>query len=560
MNLNLITNLMLEPIDMPVPLGFDTWLTFWMVILLSAINALMMIFAGYKLLQVFQLGGYRVKDYFEWFKSTKFNFYGRLIMLSFLSSAALLITNVLLEDFFKYKIMTYLGLVFYLIFVIIFIINQFSAPQKTPLKYTHRMNRLVGVLFVLIFTATFFMLNFSTIHIKYFKFGVVGLTPVFMPIFVLLAFFITYPFEYWNNQRYKRMAEKKLNSMDRILKIGITGSYGKTSVKTILATILGEKYKVCASPYSFNTPMGLSKTILKDLSDKDEIFIAEMGAKHVGDIKYLCEMIKPNIGILTSIGNQHLATFGSQENIIKTKNELAQNLDKNGKMFYNLDNDFCKVLYEKSKGLKFGSSINQQSEYYASDIKITSTGSKFTLHLKDDKIECSTKLLGEHNISNIVLCASVAKNVGLSIEEIKRGISKLIQTPHRLAIVPSNNSLVVLDDAYNGSVEGSKAALKVLSSFEGKKVVITPGLIELGKETFNSNFELGRDMAYVADYVIINGAVNYDAIKNGLEFAGFNSEHIFQSGSLKQAVEFLPKITSPGDVVLFENDLPDNYV
>jgi len=549
-------NLLLEPKDMPVPLGFDTWLTFWMVVLISAINALMMIFACYKLLQVLQQGGYRIKNYFEWFKNTRFAFWGRLVVLSFLSSAALLMTNVLLEDFFIFKIMTYIGLLFYFIFVIFFVVDQFNMPQKAPLKYTNRMTRLTIILFIIIFAGTFFMLNFSSVYIPYFQFGAVGLTPVFMPLFVVLSHYIAYPFEAWNNRRYKKLAEKKLARCKKLIKIGITGSYGKTSVKSILATILGEKYRVCVTPYSFNTPMGLSKTILNDLQLNDEVFIAEMGARYMGDIKYLCDMIKPDIGVLTAVGNQHLATFGTQENIINTKNELAQNLKKNGKMFYNLDNRYCKELFEESTAKKYGAN----DDYcYASNVKVTSRGSTFKLHINGEEIECHTSLLGKHNVSNIVLCASVAYEMGLNMTEIQAGIEKLIATPHRLAIVPSNNALIVIDDAYNGSVEGARAAMSVLESFEGKKVVITPGLVELGRETFNSNFQLGIDMAKVSDYVIINGNLNYEAIANGLVFGGFDEKHIFQSGNLKQAVEFLPKITNPGDVVLFENDLPDNY-
>ena len=131
--------------EVPAPFGFENWLTFWLIFAISATNAILMCFAGYKFLQVVQLSSYRMKGYFGWIKETKGSWWGRLIILSFLSSAALLITNVLLEDFFAYKIMTYLGLVFYLIFCIVYIVNQYSAPQKTPLKYTSRMTRMVVV-------------------------------------------------------------------------------------------------------------------------------------------------------------------------------------------------------------------------------------------------------------------------------------------------------------------------------------------------------------------------------------------------------------------------------
>ena len=151
-------------------------------------------------------------------------------------------------------------------------------------------------------------------------------------------------------------------------------------------------------------------------------------------------------------------------------------------------------------------------------------------------------------------------SLGLTLEEIEASIRKLVASPHRLALVPSSGSLIVIDDAYNGSVEGSKAALNVLASYAGvTKVVITPGLVELGIEQYESNKELGRLIAKNADYVIINGTTNYEALNDGLIAGGMANEKILRSGSLKQAVTLLQDITKPGDVVLFENDLPDNY-
>ena len=147
----------------------------------------------------------------------------------------------------------------------------------------------------------------------------------------------------------------------------------------------------------------------------------------------------------------------------------------------------------------------------------------------------------------------------MSLDEIAAGISKLKAIPHRLEIIKSASDYIIIDDAYNSSVEGSKASLEVLSKFEGKKIVITPGLVELGADQFNSNFEFGRDLAKVCDYVIIDSTINYDAISSGLIFAGFDENKIIQAVTLARAVEILNDIATKGDVVLFENDLPDNY-
>ncbi len=546
--------------DVPAPLGFENWLTFWLLLVLSLLNAVLMLFVGYKFLQVLQLSGYKHRDYFAWNKSTKFKDWGRLIVLSFLSSAALLVTNVLLEQFFVYKILTYIGLIFYFLFCSVYIVNVYNAPQKTPLKYTNRMSRLCVVLFVLVFAFSLFVLMLSSKFVPIFEFGAVGLTPMLLPLLIVLAHFILLPFEMLNSRRYVKLAINKINSRKDLTVIGITGSFGKTTVKNILATMLAEKYKVCASPHSYNTPLGLSKTILNNLKEDDEVLIAEMGAKHTGDIAYLAKMVKPKIGIITGIGNQHLLTFGSIENLKNTKYELIENLCEDGVAYFNLDSKPNSELYDKTKIVKYATTVAQADEKCnVCNIQVSERGSSFILNIDGKSVSCETIMLGEHNISNILLCAQVAYHLGVSLEQIQMAITKLVPSPHRLAIVPSGNSLVVIDDAYNGSVEGYKAALATLKQFKTKKIIITPGLVELGKEEFNSNFEFGKDMASVCDYVIINGVINYDAISSGLEFGGFNKENILRAGSLKQAIEVLNSVAKSGDVVLFENDLPDNY-
>ena len=550
------------PIDMPAPFGFDTWLTFWMCFGIAVVNAFAMCFVGYRFLQVLQLSGYRSKGYWAWMRDTKFRFWGGLIVLSFLSAAALLMTNVLLSDFFKYKIMTYLGLVFYLVFLLMYIINMNAYPTKTPLKYTSRLVRLMIVQTVLVFVATFALVGVSDVHIPYFRFGMVALTPALLPLIIQLAHYITCPFETLNNKRYVKKAIAVLGCRKDLTVVGITGSYGKTTVKNMLSTMLGEKFSVCATPQSFNTPLGLSRTILHNLKSENTVLIAEMGARHEGDIAFLCNMVHPTIGVLTGIGNQHMSTFRDIETLMKTKNELADEvLKNNGKMFFAGDSAGSAELFEKYAGDRTLVSVeNTNANVFATGVEVSEKGSTFVLHIGGKTANCKTQLLGKHNIANILLCCAVCDQMGLSINEIKRGISKLVPTAHRLAIVPSNNSLVVIDDAYNGNVAGCKAALEVLALFHGKKYVITPGLVELGKDEFNANFQFGRDMAAVCDKVIIDGVGNYEAIAAGLEFGGMEKENILRAATLSQATEVLATFAEPGDVVLFENDLPDNYV
>ena len=545
---------------MALPLGFESKIDIAMLSIISVVSSVLMIFVGYKLLQMLQLSGYKLRGYCSWFKETKCSYLSRLFMLTFLSTAAMLMTNVLLEEFFVVRILEYVGILFYILFSSLFITNLFTAKQKTPLKYTKRMARLLVVYTILILIASFFISFIGYLYIPYFSFAVIGIVPLLLPIFVFMAYFINYPIEKIISHSYLKKAKKKLAQFKNLKVIGITGSFAKTSVKNILYIILSEKYRVCATPSSYNTPLGLSKTILSKLDEEDEIFLAEMGAKQQNDIRELCEMVSPEIGIITGIGNQHLLTFGSVENIKKTKTEIADYvLNNHGKLFINTDSKLAEEVATECKNSNVVSLEKNDGKLLVENLKVNKDGSSFELVFGDEKVKCKTVLLGKHNVSNILLAANVAHELGLSLKEISNGISKLSATSHRLEIVKSNTPYTIIDNAYNSSVEGSRASLEVLAKFSGKKIVITPGLIELGKEQFNSNFEFGRDMADVCDYVIIDSAINYDAISSGLIFAGFDETKILQAVSLNQAVELLSKIVSDGDVVLFENDLPDNY-
>ncbi len=531
-----------------------------MISLIAGISAVLMIFVGYRLLQMLQLTGYKLRGYNRWFRETKCSYLSRLVMLSFLSVCSILITNVLLVDFFVIRPLYYVGAIFFILFCSLFITNLFTAKQKTPLKYTKRMTRLVIVYTIIVLALSWALAYVGYRYVPYLSYGLVAIIPMLLPVVVFLAYFITYPVEKLISSSYIKKAKKKLNSKENLLIIGITGSYGKTSVKNILGTILSEKYKVCATPSSYNTPLGLSKTILSNLKDEDEVFIAEMGAKQRYDIRELCEMVNPEIGMITGIGNQHLLTFGSVETIAKTKGELADFISKKGgKLYINTEKEETKKLAKEYSNCIRIEIDGKDCDIEACGIKTTKDGSTFELVYGEQKVKCKTLLLGDHNISNILLASRVAIDLGLSLEEIARGIEKLVTIPHRLEIVKSSSTYTILDDAYNSSVEGSKASLNVLSKFDGQKFVITPGLVELGSEQFNSNFEFGRNLAQVCDYVIIDSVINYDAISSGMIFAGFDENKIIQVGNLKQAVEMLSTLAKPNDVVLFENDLPDNY-
>lgn len=533
-------------------------------IALALLNAVLLCFASCKFLQMIQLSGYKFNGYRTWLADTHANYFSRIAMLSFISYACMLVSAALFNSFLdKQSYFSYFGLIFYLYFSLIFIINIYHEPKKTPLKQTYRMDRLVACLYILSAGVTFLVYWLSEEFLPDFLPAIptIALTPLLIPILVSLAHFITWPFETLNNRRYIIRAKKKLQKYPTLIKIGITGSVGKTSNKFILNSLLSEKYDVCITPHSFNTPMGLTRVVLDYLKPNHDVLITEMGAKQVGDIKFLCDMIQPTYGILTSVGSQHLTTFGTLENIAKTKNELIKSLPKDkGVAIFNGDNEPSMPLYEKCECKKILVSIKDAACFvHAENVKATDKGTTFMLCIGDQSINCKTKLLGLHNLQNILMCCALAYELGLTLEQLKLGIAKIEPINHRLEL-KKENGLIILDDSFNSSVEGSKSALDVLKLFDsGKKIVVTPGLVELGSYEHEANYNFGKQLAEVCDYVIIVNQVNKQQISDGLKDAGFDETKIIYALSLLDAKLKIKDLAEKGDVILFENDLPDNY-
>lgn len=538
---------------------------FYIALAIAIVNAFVLCFEGYKFLQVIQLSGYHSRGYFDWLKSSGGVYVGRLAIVAVLSSACLIVSNVIFDGYNDY--LSYLGLIFYLLFSYIYIINVYTAPKKTPLKMTNRMNRAVILLFVFSAIISFGLIVLSSMFLSIFRFGAVALSPLILPILVPFVHWLMKPIENSINKNYIKKSNKKLAQFPNLIRIGITGSFGKTSTKNFLATILSEKYSVCATPFNFNTPMGITKTVLQELSMGHQVLIAEMGARQQGDIKELCEMVQPNYGIVTSIGAQHIATFKSLENVKKTKAELPEYLGEKGFCVFNIDSEPVKEIALVSKCKKSFVSINDDKiksgkvDIYATNIITNASGTSFTLHLGDEKIECSTKLLGLHNISNLLLCVAMAHELNLSLEQIKSGIAKVMPVEHRLQLINAENDVVILDDTYNASIEGSQRALEVLSMFtDRRKIVITPGLVELGTMERLENYNFGVRISKVADIVIIVNKTHYLSIRQGLLDNGLDETKIYEAETMLATQNIMKDILMPKDVILWENDLPDNYI
>lgn len=425
----------------------------------------------------------------------------------------------------------------------------YRMKAKKALVFTARVKRLCGYL-LLVTAVLCVLLAFITPKLCL-------LVPIAAPWLLALAALAAQPGENRISMGYFRDAQKKLDAHPSLIRIGITGSYGKTSTKFLLKTILSEKYNVLATPSSFNTTMGVTRIIREQLSDEHEVFIAEMGARHVGDIKDLVELVHPKIGLITSVGPQHLDTFGTIETVAKTKYELIEGLPSDGIAVFAKDGAICDQLYERCP-LK--NKVLAGTQLSAQNIEVGAFGSRFDLATVDgESVSCQTLLLGEHAISNLLLCAQTALCLGLTLEQVAQGIAKCESVEHRLELLPTGNGVTVIDDAFNSNPVGAGAALRVLAAFPGRRIIITPGMVELGAQEDTYNEAFGRQMATSIDIAILIGKRHTAPIVKGLTEAGFNRENLFIVNSLDESTRVLGALVRSGDVVLYENDLPDNY-
>ncbi len=425
---------------------------------------------------------------------------------------------------------------------------------KKPLVVTSRVGRLI-VCIIIVLAVFYFALTLAA-HWN------AGFLAILIPVLTPVCNILMSPIENGVKRWYFNDAKKKLAQRKDLVKIGITGSYGKTSTKFILGTILAQKYKTLVPPSSYNTPMGLARVIREQMEDDHKVFVAEMGARHVGDIEELCRLVHPQYAILTSIGPQHLETFGKIENVVKAKYELIEGLPQDGVAVFNGDNELVRKLHARTnlKKYLYATTPAEDVDIWVENVRSGPEGSSFDVVQKDGtRFACKTKLLGKHNILNILGGISVAVALGLDAQEIAEGVAQVEPVEHRLQILPTGNGITVIDDAFNSNPEGSASAIEVISQFLGRKIVVTPGMVELGEKEDAENYQFGKLMSGVCDFVFLVGPKHTKPIYNGLAESGFPIENIFVAKSLDEASAQMGGMLRVGDVVLFENDLPDHY-
>lgn len=434
-----------------------------------------------------------------------------------------------------------------------------EAPEKKrPFVYTKRAVRALIATGMVCAAAATVAVALMNAHFKdaYFRYAVLFGVSLCFPLLFSFSLAFVNIFERLNNLRYERRARRVLSADRDLIKIGIGGSYGKTSVKNFLAAMLSVRFNVLATPASYNTPMGIAKTV-QTLTPSHDVFIAEMGARRRGDIARLMRIVRPTHTILTGVNGQHMETFGSPAAILSEKLRMLDVRAPEGACIVNDALRDVPRVKDDPMGNIILAGGDPGSPVRFSDVAVCGNGSVFTLWLYGTRTECGTRLLGAHNIQDIAMAAGMAFRFGISPEEIRDVIAELSPVPHRMQLI-EGNGIKIIDDTFNSNPDGARHAIATLALFEGRKVVVTPGMVELGSEEERENILLGRELAEVADVVMLVGGRRAARVGEGLKAAGFCGVTL-EYASLAEAEKAFGEVLHVGDTLLLLNDLPDCY-
>jgi UDP-N-acetylmuramoyl-tripeptide--D-alanyl-D-alanine ligase len=369
------------------------------------------------------------------------------------------------------------------------------------------------------------------------------------------------------NRRYVEKAEHSLREWDPLV-VGITGSYGKTTTKFCVGAVLEVDRPTLVTPESYNSFLGVIRTINEQLQRRHRAFVVEMGMFRRGDIAELCELVHPSVGVITAIGPMHLERLGSIEAIAAAKGELLDALPAGGHFVTNADDSRCLELAARATVAVtlFGIAGTHKPDVQvlAGDIRLADGRTKFNLQLEGPDsplLPVSAGLLGRHNVSNLLAAAAVGRVLGIDGERIVEGLSRVEAPAHRLQPIHNRRAgVVVIDDAYNSNPDGAASALEVLREHPAtRRLLVTPGMVELGDLESELNRRFGEQAGAVCDIAILVGPARTAPIREGLAAAGMDASSVHVVRDIAEATTLLARLTRSGDVVLFENDLPDTY-
>ena len=500
-----------------------------------------------KELHMLQLNSYFNTRYIKWYKD---NFRSRCDIIK-----TLVVLSCVLSGCVDYWLFPLAGILLSAAGAVALI----KQKAKKKLDFTNRAVRLF-VMAILLPAAALVVTFTVTQNIRPAAWPLAAFITFSFPV-MLFANTLMRPLETLINRWYINDAGKKIKNCPHLTIVAVTGSYGKTSVKHFLQNILSEQYNVLITPGSFNTTLGVVRTVREQLQPIHEVFIVEMGAKRAGDVAEICRIVRPKYGVITAVGAQHLETFGTVANVKKAKLEILSALPAGGGGFINAADIAPGDLPADVKAPVVSFGVGKDADYDARNIVYTAKGMSFDVYRSGEKcLTLETALLGEHNVSNLLACCAVACTLGVEKYKIEKAVKSIRAVEHRLEVKPLPNGVTVIDDAFNSNPVGSKMALEALKRMEGKrKIIITPGMIELGAEEAERNYAFGQAIAGNCDIAVLVGIHRTLPIQEGIKAAGFPAGNLAVCKNLTEANNYVKSIMQPGDVVLYENDLPDTF-
>ncbi len=510
-------------------------------------------------LYLWQLKEYHIGRFLDHFKTQK----GQKLLFNFLQSFKIL----LVIFFYNNIIFVWILSLIYLIEVFVFLKTISDKKIKKP-KITKKtvFLTLFSLFIVILFPIILYKLRYNitkfSLYLLVFDF--------FIPLIIAMAVLLLEPLTILLRNNTIRKAKNKIKNFKLItggpIVIGITGSYGKTSTKEFLSTILSYKFNILKTRDHQNSEIGISKCILDNLNRDHQVFVVEMGSYNKGGIKLLADIVKPKIGIVTGVNEQHLSLFGSLSNLLSAEGggELAQALPKGGLLILNGDNKYCLDLYKKTNIEKKIYTLSKggiDSDIWADEITMRKDNVSFVVLTKaKEMIPFSINVFGKQNVQNILGAILAAKQLGMSFEEIARASKNITGDQSGLFLKNGKHGVNVIDSSYSSNPNGVVADLEYLSIFPKKKVVIMPCLIELGRESAEIHERIGKEIGKICDLAIITTKEMFRQIKKGAVASGMNEKNIVFCERPEEILTRISIFCTKGDTILLEGRVPEKVI
>ena len=531
---------------------------------------------------LWQLKEYHVGRFLDHFNTYK----GKKLLFGNLPIFKFILLFFLLTNHYYFPLVFYILLLDYITESTLFIINILRKNLKIP-KFTFKTLFLVLISFILtaLFLSKAYNLSpqggapFAGKESFSFTFSIL-VFDIFIPLIISFIVLFFQPFFVLTRNRILKKAKEKIKKFPNLIIIGITGSYGKTSTKEFLATILASKFNVLSTKDHQNSEIGIAKCILNDLNKNHQIFVVEMGSYKKGGISLLCDIVKPKIGIVTGVNEQHLALFGSMENLLSAEGgrELLKSLPKNGMIVVNGDNKYCLNLYKLTEIKKRVYTLHKDkidSDIWTEDIVVEKKSISFIAMTREksrwqdyrgssmesgEMAHFDINILGKQNAQNILGAILVAKELGMSLEEIALACKNITQKQAGITIKNGVHGIDIIDSSYSSNPDGVMADLDYLNIFPQKKIIVMPCLIELDNESDEIHREIGKKIAEVCDMVIITTKEKFEEIKSRAMTGGMPQDNIKFSENPKEIFNIVTTFCKSGDAVLLEGRVPHELI